>query len=370
MKKIKFLVPLLTMALLTACDVFLGPDPDINDPKKVIENLWTGINKNYAYFDQKTDPSFDWNKVKVRYSEKADSVTSPAQLVQLCKDMLEELKTSHSVFYAPPYPGLDKKDKNRYKKPNEYYVKDIKSEYTKFYFGRFNKPNDKIGYIGIAQFIVSGKTDQSWIERINEIIKQLKDTDAIILDVRGNPGGSVENAEYIANRFAQQEEPYCKEYTKNGHEHNDFFEPVIHTIKPSAEETERYTKPVALLTDGGSSSSAEWFTLALRTQPHVTHVGEQTYGVFSSRRSWRLINGWYYSVPDRRIEDIKGNCLEDNRLGDIGIKPKPENIIRNDELDWLDLVGLFGLDESEDQLRDKYDDHMLGRALIWLKQNL
>jgi hypothetical protein len=367
MKKIKILITTLIMVLLTACNVFLGPDPNINDPKEVIKDLWAGIDETYAYFDRKKalNPSFDWDKVKDRYLEKANSVTNRSELYDLCKEMLDvELKAYHSLLYALPLPygKYSKVGGTGYWEPNEYYVKNMNSEYTNFHFGRFNVPNDNIGYIGIASFYVDGD-DKSWVERINEIIKQLKDTDAIILDVCGNPGGDVKNTEYIANRFTQKEEPYCKEYTKNGPGRNDFSAPEIHTIKPPARETERYTKRIALLTHGGSFSSAEWFTLALRTQPHVTHIGERTCGGFTSGMTRRLINGWYYSVPNRRLEDITGNCWED-----FGIAPKI--LIKNNKIDWPDLVDLFDLDESENQLSDNYNDHRLGRALIWLKQNL
>jgi C-terminal processing protease CtpA/Prc len=101
--------------------------------------------------------------------------------------------------------------------------------------------------------------------------------------------------------------------TKNGTGRNDFSSPITHTIKP---EGTRYTKPIVLLTNKQTISGGEWFTLALRSQPHVSHAGSTTAGAFSLSLERQLVNGWIYSVSVQKVTDMNGTCYEG-----IGIAP-------------------------------------------------
>jgi C-terminal processing protease CtpA/Prc len=180
-----------------------------------------------------------------------------------------------------------------------------------FLYGVFReKPN--VGYIYIAGFILgetelSGGPIQDWAKKIDGIVKSLSYTDYIILDIRGNKGGLSSNAEYIAGRFISVQKDYIKVCTKNGPRRNDFSVPVSYTIKPAGS---KYTKPVVLLTDNITVSAAERFTLALRTQDHVTHAGEITRGALSLKIIRSLINGWEYTMSVQKVTDMNGNYYE------------------------------------------------------------
>jgi C-terminal processing protease CtpA/Prc len=197
------------------------------------------------------------------------------------------------------------------------YLKDGGNDrYTNFLYDTF-KSEPEIGYIHIESFtdFYSKPGDsQKWAEKINDITKSLAHTRAIVLDIRYNGGGDPWAMEYIAGRFAAKSKDYLIESVKNGPGPNDFSSPQTRIIKPAGT---RYLKPIVLLTNGDSVSAAEWFTLALRTQEHVTHTGVTTHGAFSGRVERSMANGWLYRISPYRITDTKGNCYEG-----IGIPPK------------------------------------------------
>jgi C-terminal processing protease CtpA/Prc len=119
---------------------------------------------------------------------------------------------------------------------------------------------------------------------------------------------------------------YIRISSKTGPGRNDFSTPVTHRIQPDGI---RYTKPVVLLTNIVSVSAAERFTLALRNQPDVTHMGTTTRGALSSRMARPMINGWYYTISADKVEDINGICYEG-----VGIRPAAEFIFSGDWDEW------------------------------------
>jgi len=104
-----------------------------------------------------------------------------------------------------------------------------------------------------------------------------------------------------------------KARTKTGPGINDFSAPKIYTIKSIYKASDGkygYIKPTVLLTNKNTVSAAEWFTMALRTQSHVTHIGTTTCGAFSVRITRFMINGWLYSISSERATDMDGKSYE------------------------------------------------------------
>jgi C-terminal processing protease CtpA/Prc len=178
-----------------------------------------------------------------------------------------------------------------------------------FLYGTFASQPD-VGYIYISGFAKGGTgtaQSQDWARAIDGIIDSLSGTKAVVLDIRRNRGGLQSNVDYIAGRFAGEKKDYVEVRAKNGPGRNDFSSPITHAIKPAGT---RYTKPIVLITNGQTISGGEWFTLALRTQDHVTHTGSKTNGAISLSLERALINGWIYSVSVQKVTDMAGNCYE------------------------------------------------------------
>jgi len=240
--------------------------------------------------------------------------------------MLKELNDPHVALYAPgrppsgSYTGSDE---------NISTAEDVNYNYKNFVYGRFS--NSDIGYIYISAFIneeAKGKTEekgQEWGRVIDKIIDSLANTQALVLDIRNNRGGEIYIMEYIAARFASEQKDYAKARIKKGPGQNDLSAPITYTVKSISKVSGNlygYTKPIVLLTNKGTVSAGEWFTLALRTQKNVTHMGTPTCGALSTRNDRSMINGWLYSISPERVTDMNGKYYEG-----IGISPDEEYII-------------------------------------------
>jgi C-terminal processing protease CtpA/Prc len=245
-------------------------------------------------------------------------------LFQVCADMLNDLNDSHVYLLSP---SMAFNSGGRFDSTNNepFSLQVIRDHYLDgkgsatadgmFVYGTFTS-EPSVGYIYIAGF-AKGETEigsQDWVKAIDGIIGSLSATTGLIVDVRGNRGGLQANVDYIANRFASTERDYVEVRTKNGTGRNDFSSPISHTIKG---EGTRYTKKIILLTNKQTISGGEWFTLALRSQPHVTHAGSTTAGAFSLSLERLLVNGWIYSVSVQKVTDMNGICYEG-----VGITPQ------------------------------------------------
>jgi len=321
--KVVFLT--LIIALFSNCEAFLGPEPS-SSPKGIFDAIWNDFNETYALFAHK---GIDWDSVYNMYSPQIFLDMTDLELSNVCADMLETLEDAHvwlitpvGTFrsYAPPNDYINLNLNN----VKEYYLQNNGTEEENILYGTFiDQPH--IGYIHVNTFggdIINGSS--SWAKKIDGIIQSLSATDALVLDIRGNGGGNQANMSYIASRFAGEEKDYMIIKTKNGPGKNDFSTPLTFTVKPAGI---RYTKPIVLLTNNGTASAAEQFTLALLTQGHITHAGGTTIGAFSTRMFRYLINGWKYSISIQYVTDSNGYCFEGE-----GISPK-EHTVTNDSLE-------------------------------------
>jgi C-terminal processing protease CtpA/Prc len=318
--------------------LFLGQD-SFTSSEEVLKSLWNDFNNIHANLDFRMCNNLKFNSwYDVYYNEqngyalKIYPDMSEESLFNVCANMLKELNDPHVCLYTPGRFANSYFDGNR----EDFNLSTIRSylnrngndDYKNFLYGRFSSATN-IGYIHISLFTneESEPENQKWGKAIDKIINSLANTNAIVLDVRSNRGGEIFIMEYIAARFASEQKDYLKARTKTGPGSNDLSPAKIYTIKslkPASDNLYSYTKPIVLITNKSTISAAEWFTMALRTQSHVTHVGTPTCGALSSRKDRFMINGWFYSISPERVTDMNGKYYEG-----IGISPDEEHIIVN-----------------------------------------
>jgi C-terminal processing protease CtpA/Prc len=316
----------LLFILPASCGIFLGPDPG-DDPEAIFDIIWKDFDETYALMEVKR---IDWDAAYTRYAPRISSGMDERELFDVCADLLNELDDAH-VYFMSPFAYSNSGGRFETAAIEAFSLDVIKDQYLygggvsagdgMFLYGTFTA-RPQVGYIHISGF-AKGSTgtaqSQDWVRTIDDIITTLSDTTALILDIRGNRGGLQANVDYIAGRFAAEEKDYVEVRTKNGPGRNDFSSPITHAVKPAGT---RYTKPIILITNGQTISGGEWFTLALRTQAHVTHTGSTTNGAFSLSLERSLINGWIYSVSVQKVTDMEGQCYEGT-----GISPSAEHAI-------------------------------------------
>lgn len=142
---------------------------------------------------------------------------------------------------------------------------------------RFSKKGNNIGYLEIGSFIDTNK-------EFDECYNELKTTDALIIDIRGNIGGNSGCAEYILKYLASEpfknskwsSRKYVAAHASWGRTNEwEIGEPKL--IEP-VKDKEIYTKPVVVLTDEQTNSSAEDFCVAFRNMNRGKIIGRKTSG--------------------------------------------------------------------------------------------
>ncbi len=119
-----------------------------------------------------------------------------------------------------------------------------------------------IGYIQITSFIGSTTPNE-----FLEALEKTKDTEGLILDLRGNTGGLLPNAIFIANLFIPHGN-IVSIVGRNGYKYDI-----------NAQDTElSIEKPTIVLVDGGSASASEILSGALKDYNKAKLLGTKTYG--------------------------------------------------------------------------------------------
>ncbi len=119
-----------------------------------------------------------------------------------------------------------------------------------------------IGYIQIMTFIGSTTPNE-----FLEALEKTKKADGLILDLRGNTGGLLPNAIFIANLFIP-EGNIVSIVGRNGYKYDIY-----------AQDTEfNINKPMIVLVDGASASASEILSGALKDYKKAKLLGSQTYG--------------------------------------------------------------------------------------------
>ena len=172
--------------------------------------------------------------------------------------------------------------------------------------------SDAIGYLHIASF--SSKNGRAWVEAIDPIVNKFFDHKGLIVDVRGNGGGSSNNVDKIVGRFADQKRVSALIQRRDGSRHSDFGRVKKIYVKPAGNR--QFTKPIIVLTDRRVISSGEYFVLAMKRFPYVRTVGDTTFGGQGSPTRKKLPNGWEYRIPTGKWSSADYVLYED-----IGVPP-------------------------------------------------
>ena len=119
-----------------------------------------------------------------------------------------------------------------------------------------------IGYIRVSTFA------NDTASLIAEATNALKDSKSIILDLRNNPGGSVDAAVAVSSEWLPLDSTIMQE--KRGSE-------VVQSYRSTGDQTVG-DLPTVVLVNGGSASASEIVAAALKDNKHGYIIGEKTYG--------------------------------------------------------------------------------------------
>ena len=123
--------------------------------------------------------------------------------------------------------------------------------------------DNEVGYIALYEF--AGNCHKEFETALNQLISQ--GAKAIIMDLRDNPGGWVDQAQYIADLFMDEGE-LCYLVYRDGLEHHEDY--------PT--KNGKVDVKLTILINENSASSSEILTGALRDCADATTVGVKSFG--------------------------------------------------------------------------------------------
>ncbi len=173
----------------------------------------------------------------------------------------------------------------------------------------------QIGYVRITQF------NEPTGEKLKTEIQTLMDEEmeALIIDLRGNPGGLLTAAAEVAELFLPKGELIV--FTKGrAHEnHKQVFK--------SSGQTHWIDFPIAILVNGGSASASEIVAGALQDHKRAVLIGEKTFGKGSVQSILPLEDGSAVKLTTAKYYTPSERVIHDNGIEpDIEIKMPIEDL--------------------------------------------
>ena len=161
----------------------------------------------------------------------------------------------------------------------------------------FAKIDEKTGYIVLSQFNKKATLETK------EALEQLKREGAerIILDLRGNPGGLLNEAVSICNLFVPKNEIIVTTKSKID-KHNNTYKPMREPIDLEI--------PLVILVDGKSASASEIVAGALQDLDRAVIIGSRSFGKGLVQRPVDLTYGTQIKITISRYFTPSGRCIQ------------------------------------------------------------
>jgi carboxyl-terminal processing protease len=177
---------------------------------------------------------------------------------------------------------------------------------------------DGVGYVDLTVFSSEAASD------LGHAIDSLRAAGArsLVLDLRGNPGGLLDQGIGVADLFL------------------DAGQPIVSTKGRSADENRAFadrapqrwgTMPLVVLTDSGTASASEIVAGALQDHDRALVVGTATYGKGSAQRVFRIRDGavklttaLWYTPSGRSINRPRGGDAADDDVPPADSTKRPE----------------------------------------------
>lgn len=319
----------ITLIILIATFILNNIQAQVDKPIDNFESLWNDLNQGYAFFEEK---NINWNEIYAKYSLLINEATSDDSLFEVCCSMIRELDDMHTRL-------IDKKTGKRCNSgkpirllkefPNndslKLLVNTIDSTLLKYGFKDLTRIRMKIPYLygNVIEYADNGKFGYVRInlmfgiskKKLSQVLENIVDdfntVGGVIIDVRFNSGGYDKYSFNIAGKFVNEKRigHYKCKKTKNG-----FTDLKVKYLEPVGKK--QIIKPIVILTSDQSMSATDIFALIMKDLPYVTIVGDNTKGIFSDIKEYKLPNGWRYTFSSQKYLSVDMKNYEG-----IGISP-------------------------------------------------
>ncbi len=284
---------------------------------KLFDEIWQTVGKEFY------TPSLngvDWRSIGARYRKETESMTNDGQFYVLINKMLEELKSSHVGFWT-----VSKKVSFA---AQTKITKGSNTDRADEKVISWKKLNSKVGYLRISSF-AEGK---NFVEDVDKAFAEIGDLPGLIIDLRGNEGGTLSIAMRIADYIYDKPQllgvlatrhgldtykvdsiidlKFDELPTFSGYDVSEFLD-VMHkngtvALVSGGRAKKQYRGKIVILADANSASASEGFISSIKETKIATIIGRTTEGALLSSKDFQLSDGWTLRLPEADFCTAKG----------------------------------------------------------------
>ncbi len=296
----------------------------------IFDGFWNGMNNNYVFWSEETT---NWDAVYTKYKplfaklsiiDSADNETALTYFEEMTKD----LKDSHYTLTFPNFnyqisPAYNRKIAINTVTPDSIYslpaamfttlipknyidASSLKKGADTVYFD--GSPSlftvvsgtiqNKILYLYFSDFAF-GQSGANTYPILNSFLNTVRALPAnikgIVIDVRGNGGGSITDLDYLVGAMITKPLNYGYTRSKNGNGRLDYT-PWAPAIVTPQSGSANITLPIVVLADHTSVSMAEITAVAVSTLPNGKFIGTTTWGANGPLAPQTYYNGGQFNI--------------------------------------------------------------------------
>ena len=294
-----------------------------NNPSENFEALWQIIDEKYCLFDDKT---VDWDSIYTIYQPQFDTIkikqyVDNYRMFDLMEEMLNTLEDGHVNLYSPFDVSICRKWYEGY--PANFDSEILTKNYLKDYrrAGGLNYckiAGDSIGYVYYGSFSDSFSM-MNWLA----VLTYFEQCRGIVLDVRNNGGGNMENAYKLAAPFFVNDNTIVGYWQhKSGVGHKDFSQ-MKEMIMDNGKGY--WKRPVVVLCNRHNYSAANFFVSMMRYAHNCLIVGGISGGGGGMPMSYELPNGWLVRFSSVKMYDIDMQSIEGGITPDVAVNQQSKD---------------------------------------------
>ena len=304
---------LLLALMLGFCSCQTGESEYDETPQTNLNALWTIIDQQYCFLEYKeSELGISWADIYTKYSARLNSKMTRSQLFEVLCQMLSELKDGHVNLSSSLDLGRNWSWKEDYPLNLDAELRDayLETDYNLAAGVKYRILSDNIAYVVYESFqngVGEGNLD--------DMFYTLRMCNGMILDIRGNGGGELTNAEKLASRFTNEKVLVGYRAHKTGTGHSDISPLEPEYITPS--KGVRWQKKCVVLTNRSCYSAANTFVRDMKEMPLVTIMGDSTGGGSGLPFTSELPIGWSVRFSASPSYDAQKHQIEFGIVPDI-----------------------------------------------------
>ncbi len=275
------------------------------DPEAMYEAAWRFVKD--SYFDR-TFRGQDWDAWRRRFEGRLETASEALGATAMMLASLDDRNTrlrsaqqTESLMLGPRSLGAEYS-------PSGAALASSRTVETKHL-------DDNVGYIAVTNLHDPGATDQ-----IRKAVESMRRSEGVILDLRGNPGGSDADVPRVEGLFVEAGTPTGRIVSPSGTSEAVAQPPGGGLSSPVLPAD----KPLVVLIDRNTGSSAESLVAGLKQTGRAVVVGEPTYGKSSIQLPKLLPGGTIILVVGAEHADLKGRIYTGTGIApDVAVPGSP-----------------------------------------------